>query len=527
MSLGIDLRDKYLYIIDIRFKQKDLDLSKYITNRDCKVLSLTPYSSYLLDIYNIKYITFHSIVSEEEFSTFVLNEYITLREIFEDYKEYLFLFRDLASIKTFEIYLEYLYKFIDDYKIVYITDSENKSLTLKNSDKIVYIKNRDNLFYKKNRFKSILNKKDLIKKIYGRYIKKDIGFNYDNRYFANLFNRVDISIKNEIDKSTINRIVKRIENRLVLSSKFLYTKNSYKSICNKVTSLLNKSNIKFHPFTFLSESRDYRDVLLYGKNSIPKIFMQHGSYIQENIFLKYNEIYPADINFVFNDYTKNLFEKRGAKDVYSVGSIDFNYKIEDKKKRYDFVYITYCTSYAYRGLQIFSEINTISIDGDNIYKRHKSIIELFGTKFKDKKICIKFQDGIVKGDMNYVPFLELSKKYENVTVEFFTPLSRLFQESKYIISDYISSEFINRDIHYKRDIILFKSNPIPIDKNLLNDMEKLFILIDTAKDLEDKINTIDTISRKKYNNIIEYYSSKKCDTQKVVTDIMQKKIKLG
>ncbi len=68
--------------------------------------------------------------------------------------------------------------------------------------------------------------------------------------------------------------------------------------------------------------------------------MQHGSYIQENIFLKYNEIYPADINFVFNEYTKKFFEKRGAKDVYSVGSINFNYKIiSSKKYKYDFVYI--------------------------------------------------------------------------------------------------------------------------------------------------------------------------------------------
>jgi len=254
--------------------------------------------------------------------------------------------------------------------------------------------------------------------------------------------------------------------------------------------------------------------------------MQHGSYLQENIFLKYNEIYPADISFVFNDFTKKLFEKRGANKVYSVGSINFNYPIVDREKVFDFLYIVYCTSYSYSGVYVGSKINLLSMDANNIFNRHKAIIELFGTKFKDKKICIKIQPGIFMGTMMYVPFLELSKDYRNITIEFTVPIRELISKSKYIISDYFSSEFINRELHYKKDIILFQGSPLPLPEDTLEDMKKMFILVDTIDDLKEKVENIEEITndRKRYDDIIEYYSSKKCDTKKVVTEILEKEL---
>ena len=55
-------------------------------------------------------------------------------------------------------------------------------------------------------------------------------------------------------------------------------------------------------------------------------------------------------------------------------------------------------------------------------------------------------------------------------------------------------------------------------------MEKMFILVDTVEELHEKIKNIEEISknRKRYDDIIEYYSSKKCDTKKVVIDILEK-----
>ena len=128
--------------------------------------------------------------------------------------------------------------------------------------------------------------------------------------------------------------------------------------------------------------------------------------------------------------------------------------------------------------------------------------------------------------MLYIPFLELSKNYPNVTIEFSVPIQKLIPESKYIISDYFSSEFINRELHYKRDILLFNAAPLILPVETVDDMQKMFILVDTIDDLEEKIKNIEEITknRPRYDDIIEYYSSKKCDTKKVVTEILEKEL---
>ena len=81
-------------------------------------------------------------------------------------------------------------------------------------------------------------------------------------------------------------------------------------------------------------------------------------------------------------------------------------------------------------------------------------------------------------------------------------------------------------MHYKRDIILFKGVPTPLPEKTIEDMKKMFILIDTLEDLKEKVANIEKIAknRKRYDDIIEYYSSKKCDTKKVVTQILEKEL---
>ncbi len=483
------MKKDILYVVDIRFKQRDINLLDYIKNED-KILSLTPYSSYLLDLNGLDYFTYHNIISIDDFKKLVLEKYSILEEFFKKNIDYSFLFRDFAKVKTFEIYIENLFKFFDRYKIVYITDAvESNSFKIGNNhysyiysykyiDRVIKIDNRDNYFYKKYRLYKLfytLKRKDIFFKIYNRFIDKNrIELNYDNINYKEIYRKINI-----------------------------------------------------HPFTFLSTNRDYLDILQYRENSIPRVFMQHGSYIQENIFLKYNEIYPASINFVFNDFTKKLFQREGANRVYSVGSINFNKKIKERKKKYDFLYILYCTSYGYSGLQIFSKLNSLSIDGDNIYRRHRAVIELFGKELRDKKLIIKAQYGVVES-MMYAPLIELSREYKNIEIEFFKPISSLIESSKYIISDYISSEFINRDLHYKRDIFLFNDDKIVIDETILDDMAKLFILVESIKELKEKIEDIKNISkdRVKDRKLIEYYFSKDCNSKKIVEDILKKEFKI-
>lgn len=543
------MRDKILYIVDIRFKQKKFNISKHI-DENSEVLSLTPYSSFLLDRENIEYITYHDIISIKAFKDNVLEEYRQIENIFNNYMEYLFIFRDIAFVKTFEIYLIELFKFLNSkkimkYKIIYITDSRysNSGLISDNSqsyiylydkmDKVIEINSKNNLFYKKyyiyNKLSLLFYKKNILKSLYRRFVD-NIELVYDNRNYKNIYlelNEFDVLTKLNTE-GDIDSFVEKINALLIEKNDIKELPKLYSNILDNFSNGINYSNtnatIKLHPFTFLSKMKNYINVLLYAKNNIPKVFMQHGSYVNENIFLKYNEIYPADINFVFNDFTKKLFEENGAKKVYSVGSIDFNYPIVEKKKKYDFLYIAYCTSYSYSGVQIFSGNNILSIDGENIYKKHKKIVELFGEILFDKSICIKLQPSITSS-MLYVPLIELSDKYSNVTIEFFRPISHLIEVSRYIISDYFSSEFINRELHFKKDIILF-NDFLVILKDMFDDMEKMFILVDTIDDLKEKILNIEEITkdRTRYDEIIEYYSSKKCDTKEVITQILEKEL---
>lgn len=548
------MKDNLFYIFDIRLKQKDLDLSKYKINGCSEFLSLTPYSSYLLDEVNFSHHTFHDIISIDEFYEIILNYYSEIEKLILKYKEYSFVFRDLAMIMTYEIYIEILFKYLENkkkanYKIVYVTDAissidVNTNLSLNNKkyiqecssiDYVINVDNKNSFFYKINYLRSkimtIFNKKKIFDKITNlctKNLKDQIELSYDNKNFRHVYEDINhFELKNKIFSEVINDFVNELKSNLIKNNQMKFISKQYTQILENFREIISKnmnlSSIKIHPFIFLSKNQSYFEVLLYKRNLIPKIFMQHGAYLHENIFLKYNEIYPADVNFVFNDFTKILFENRGAKKVYSVGSVNFNYPITEKEKVYDFLYITYCTSYAYSGVQIFNETNKLSIHSYNIYERHKAIVELFGTKFKDKRICIKTQPGIFTGTMLYVPFLELSKKFKNVTIEFSVPISKLIEQSRYILSDYFSSEFINRDLHYKRDIILFQGSPLALPKKNIEDMKKMFILVDTVDDLEQKIKNIEEITkdRKRYDDIIEYYSSKKCDTKSVVTEILE------
>jgi|GEM_PF-2379013 len=543
------MSSKTLYIVDIRFRQNKFDLNKYINVGHAEILSLTPYSGFLLDEIKRYFFTFHEIVSIKKFYKNVFLKYKEFEDIFCKFNELSFLFRDFAFLITFEEYAKQLEIYLksikkEGYHICYITDvdamkespsflHESHLFNTKYIDDIVQINNKDKYFYKKNKIINTYNKlklkRNIFKKIINKYIYKTLLLPYDMTNFSEFFkNLKPIEQKESIDKKQVLALIENL-NKNIIDKKDIFFKSVYLKILNKIKDDLpnnDKRFIKIKPFSFLSNVKNYQKVLINKKNNIPNIFIQHGSYLQENIFLKYNEIYPADLNLVFNDFTKNLFHKRGAKKVYSVGSVDFNYKIKEERKKYDFLYIIYCTSYAYSGLQIFSDKNILSVDGFNIYQRHKEMIELFGIKFKDKKICIKIQAGMMTGSMFYIPFLELSKKYKNVNIEFSIPIQKLIPKSKYIISDYFSSEFINRELHYKRDIILFNSAPLILPKETIEDMNKMFILVENVDDLENKIENIEEIvkDQSKYDDIIEYYSSKNCNTKKIVTEILRKEL---
>jgi hypothetical protein len=539
--------NKKLYLVDIRLKQKNLDLTLYIDNENYEIISLTPYSSFLLDELKYKYITYHNLISVEEFHDKVISKYKTYEVLFNKYRDLNYIFRIFAFVITQEEYIYHLKMYLlskENFDIEYITDSNPISNPMNinylfNS----YIFNLDNInihllskinrkFYRKNnilnKYLLFKNKKNVIRKFVNRYItKKTSSFAYDNIHLGDFFDLISpVTVINQIEKNSLDEILIILDDTLKANVDNLFYEE-FKIILNKFKHnllIFNKDIIKVSPFVYLSNNNVFLETLLYKNNNISRIFMQHGCYLYSHFFLKYNEIDVADINFVFNEYTKNSFMQHKSTRIEVIESINFNYQIIEAEKQFDFLYITHCTTYGHSAVYIDGDESYYSADANDIYQRHKQIIQLFGTKFKDKKICIKIQPGIMTGTMFYVPFLELSKNYPNVTIEFSLPIQKLISESKYIISDYFSSDFINRELHYKRDIILFNSTPLILPEETIEDMKKMFILVNTVEDLEEKVKNIENITkdRPRYDDIIEYYSSKKCDTKKVVTEILEK-----
>jgi len=523
-------------LVILNLKNKNIlndNLLKIIQNAN-NILSLTPYSSYILDDINKNHIEFHDLISMNEFKQVNLDIYFSLINDLKKYKYYYYLLSKIMTIVTYQTYIDVINQYIillrnTGCKIIYITDEQNIYL---NIDKEYVVDKRNTIFYKKNKIINIIStiayRKKLFSATINKILKKNIS--YDAIHYAHLFKKCKIKrlMPNNIEKfiMELKKVLKKYNRDNLFFEKF------YDEISVSYSKLLmNKNNelMENKPFTYITEHIENIKARILKINNCKVVFFQHGSYLYSGEHSEWAELYPASINFVCNDFTKKLFLSRGAKEVYSVGSENFNFRTKIIKHDYDYLYITYCADYEYIK-QKYSRLSyNLSMNGNQDYLRHKAIIELFGNKFKDKKICIKIQPGIFLGTMMYVPFLELSKNYPNITIEFSVPIQKLILKSKYIISDYFSSEFINRELHYTKDIILFKSIPLPLPEKTVSDMQKMFILIDTIDELEDKVMNIEDITknRKRYDDIIEYYSSKKCNTKKVITEILKKELHGG
>lgn len=521
--------NKKLLFVDIK---KRVELSGFLDTinsldiEDYDIITLTPYSVYLCEFYKLEYKTFHSFITVEEFRDNVLSKINLFEKNLGEF--YIGLMIDLIPIISFFEYEKQLLNIYEQNKngSVLIRDNNSNNYNYTNKSSFLNIlKFEKKIFIGENPLRLQANRtskfKDLslfFKKLIIKLFKMNISYDWINYLFFILFNRkfekkYDSPNYEQVSKKTIENLIKEQIKSEYLQEKILKKLENF-YIKNKS----NTNNISYRHWN--SDSAEF--VNAYNEFSI---FYQHGNYFYKNMIFKYSEIAPADLCFVFNDYTKKLFENLGAKKVFSVGSILFNKPIKERKKKYDFLYITQGHDYT-GNLQYVDFPNSLhSFDGYELYQRHKSIIELFGTKFKDKKIIIRVHPTVLTNGV-YVPFWELAESYTNITVDVSIPIHTLIEKSNFIISDYFTSEFINRELHYKRDILLFQGAPTPIPEETIEDMKKMFILVDTVEDLEEKVKNIEIITkdRPRYDNIIEYYSSKECDTKKVVTEILEKEL---
>tara|TARA_R110001583_G_scaffold169781_2_gene322990 strand:- start:6075 stop:7736 length:1662 start_codon:yes stop_codon:yes gene_type:complete len=527
---------KKFIIVDINRKKKSCSIAKYGIESNCEVLSLSAYSSYLLDASLIEYKTFHDYVLEEKYLSQILSLYEEVLCLFENSPSFCFLFYELSLLMTKFKYFECLRSIITEYKdkgceVCLFSDAKNNNSYLNNDsffsslfDSCIFIGEDDSFFYGKNKIKSI---------------NSLIGYKNINKFFTKLIAPHDfehykygnLNIKENIKKSGVfkykinedmftlkyHELTAQYENLMLQAEKIFGSNDTYGSIYHDVVSIISKAvpeKIKFennsiYPFTYIHKEIDYQEILRHKVKGLPVVISQHGSYVDDkSLQLTFSEIFPADINLVCNKYTKEYFENQGAKSVHIVGNILFDSGVEEKKIKYDYLYLVYCSGYSsdagcVLGLEYVSPQNY-----SDVFKRHQSVIKLFGEKYSNKTLCIKIKSSIVLGGA-YVPFIELAKKYKNIHIEFIKPIEKLISESDRVISDYYSSNFISRDIHIKKDVILFNATPYSIPNNIKTDFEKMFTIIDGVSELDYVVSNIDDVSNSRVRDIkiIEKYSS--------------------
>lgn len=368
-----------------------------------------------------------------------------------------------------------------------------------------------------NRIKKILDLENLYYYLSGRFItNKTLSFiNYKLKQC--------IRSKNAISHSDIEEdqrlIYKEISGLLSSISDDVIITKWLKSEFALIEQALNKSKVisikDFSTIFYIHDLNGYIDYFSLKLSGYPVVISQHGSYYDDNSSkLKHSEIKASDYSIVLNNKTKDYFEKQGANCVFNLGGFMFNYKntTNDKQnKRYDFLYITYCTSYSdiigrIEGNQLIESYNF-----DLILERHIESVKYFGESLPNKKVCFKIQLSLIES-YNYLPLIEVAKDYENIDVEFFKPLDYLIEKSEFIITDYFSSNFINSDVLLNNKIIMFKKGIFDFDLNQINELNKVFNLIDDITEIENVLN-----------KDLGYMSESKIEVIKYISDYKKSK----
>lgn len=510
-------------------------------NTNTDVLCLTPYSAFLMETKNVQFLTFHDFLDKEfvrsksvallkdldKLMANVLQDNLLYRYLYANYTLLSFISRNNFLTKQ----IENKYKNITiisnvEWKnqIDYDTKVDNSFLylNLQNAD-FVKLEEVANTTLKVNRVKRFL-KNLSVNSIASKVFKMNLLYDWVN------FAKFILSLKPK--KSILEANV--FKNDIDISSdgfydKYLLDEEKLKNlIATQVTKLLKTQKLKLSSNFLLTTMHmgddTIRDYVVY-KNGIKHFIWQHGSYLYKHPFFIYTEVNYNKINFVYNDFTKDFFESLGAKNVHTVGTILFNKEIKELPQEYDYMYITQGHDYSGNYQYVDFENSLHSFDGYELYQRHKDVVKLFGTKFCDKKIIIRLHP-CTMGYGVYVPLWEIAKEYPNVTIDVSIPIHNIIEKTKYIISDYFTTEFVNRSLHHKRDTIMFGGVPTPIPTELVDDMQKMFILVDDVAQLEDTITNISDITKNmvKDTKVIEYYSSKDCDTKGIVQNILKEEI---
>lgn len=507
-----------IVVVDIKTKLKRNMLPRF--NGNDTHIALTPYSQHILKEQGIKYKTFHDMIGLDEYHSQVLGRIKKIeRSDFFIKSENKYYLRDVAKFICLEIYIEVIKEVLGSFECKYLRCSK---LSVNNLDEYIdfdevqFFSCVDKLFYLEKKakyvFSNIINKG--LVKLKSNILPSRKFFTYEAMQYFSIFKHYCVNSLEGMPKINVDLYLWMIEENIY----------NEKIREKAIDHLADKGNVYIPrictPFNYIDGYENYFRLQAYRKMNVPIVFFQHGSYVHEDYFLKYNEVLCSDRNVVFNRFTKEMFENYGAKDVIQLEAKYLSKPIKNKKKTFDYIYITHCSYYGSSGTYISSELPNGSADAKNVFERHVDIIKLFGEKYPDKNICIKIQPGIHTGTMNYVPLSEIASKYTNVTIEAVKSLVELFSISEVVISDYYSTEFMNYNLISSKKIILF-NDIFTVDSSIIEEVSQFLTVLYNITELDcwiaapeifdDKVDT---------NELIKKYTTEKVDSFLTLSNIV-------
>lgn len=526
-------QEKSIYIVDLIYKKKDISL-KNLQGVVC--VSMSPYADYLLDKAGVSYSHFHNeVVDENDYKAEIYTLYDKLEKSFSSFRQYSFLLYPLCSLICSKVYISrfhgFLNKyFLEGYKAIFLSDQTFESISEKYMLSEVgenvhyeYVRSKDSFFYMMSTLR-YYHKLMTWKRIKGSVISRLLfilkerfyalphKWKYDSDGICRHFS--SRKLKSGFDNNNFcnyrdflffQETIKESLADIFCSSKLLVRANE---IVEKLEEIIKIDEPRpYRVLNFLSNFCDYADYIYYKRSGFPAVFLQHGSYVVENRFLKHCEIYPADVNLTFNRHAKDLFESYGKESVYVFGR--GRREIVVPTKKYDYTYIIYCSNYK-------NMVGSLSVNGElssenyhEIFNRHVEVIRLFGEKLKNFNLCIKVLPSVFLGGP-YVPLYEVSKCYPNVTIEAYEGMDKVLMKSKNIISDYYSSALVDMN-DFPGKIMIFDPCPLPIPSEHIDKLAKFVNFVSDVADLYMALSSGEgdntTVDKRELHIIKKYYMS--------------------
>lgn len=474
------------------------------------IIALTPLSVYFCHSGCRNYMTFGDVTEKSKMRRMFLEYYERFKTLlFSEEKKGIGKFATylLAADICHACYLKVLYDYINklkkcSYRIIYITDlkkigHENEYIDLElnnnESELLKYIENGDIIHIKRKacdldfknkiyKIKNIFSKFPVnFRKIYIRLLGYNL--NYDWIYyekFHRMFEKIVLDDR-EID-------IKYIENHNIFDELSPFgdrLQYKFKNLYKKILNFKNTSRYKKKYFyTWINDLEGYIGssyALRYGIS----FFYQHGCYIYRNIFTDVCEIENANTNFVVNLDTFDFFKKIGSKNVCLLGSKYFNQNYNwNVKNKYDYVYFT--QGHEYMGHLFYQNFENAEYDydGAGMFLRHLAVVDFFGTKRKDLRLCVKIHP-ITQSAGVYVPLVEAIAKggFTNVTVDHHSSTRTLLQESRAVIADYFLTDFMQTELHRKRNVAVFDALPTPLPEGVKEGIRRLVLVCGGVEEL--------------------------------------------